>query len=406
MLPVMQQAPPTTVVILGLSATGLALARALGPAHCKGIGIDADRWQPAHWTRHLAHPRHLAARALDLSLANDLVALAATQPGPCVVLAASDPACNFLADHRAVLSPSLALSEAYVSARVQPLLDKSAFARACAVAGLDTPQTVDVHGPGDVVAFGNQVGWPILLKPRASFAWRQRLGGAKLVAVAGPGQVAAALGRFSNDFSAIVAQAEVPGRESDLLVAAVVCGERDGVVHDVLTARKLRQWPVGYGSASAVRIDRLPDVEAAARATVQALGLRGLHGLEWKRDARSGALRLLEVNPRACLWLDVARLAGAVPVAIHLADLTGQALPLAPAALAGTLWRYGLRDTVALVAASARSVTGLRALASELTGSRAAGDAVFEWADPAPLLAAVLHGIRSPGQRGTGEPAP
>ena len=78
---------------------------------------------------------------------------------------------------------------------------------------------------------------------------------------------------------------------------------------------------------------------------VQGVGLRGLgfHGLsqvEFKRDARDGAYRLMEVNPRLWQWHGLAAACGVDLPRIAYWDLLGARLP--PARQNGSAKRWAI----------------------------------------------------------------
>ena len=83
----------------------------------------------------------------------------------------------------------------------------------------------------------------------------------------------------------------------------------DGAVAGEFTGRKIRTYPARYGYSTAVEVVELPDVAALGRDVLDALGLRGVAKVDFKRDAR-GRLHLLEVNPRFNLWHHPAAVAG------------------------------------------------------------------------------------------------
>jgi D-aspartate ligase len=111
------------------------------------------------------------------------------------------------------------------------------------------------------------------------------------------------------DPSLIMIQSLVPGDGRSQLSFAALC--RAGRPVAWLTARRSRQWPMDFGRASTYveTIDE-PEVERAARRVLEALHFDGLVEIEFKRDARDGTLRLLDINPRVWGWHTLGRRAG------------------------------------------------------------------------------------------------
>jgi predicted ATP-grasp superfamily ATP-dependent carboligase len=64
------------------------------------------------------------------------------------------------------------------------------------------------------------------------------------------------------------------------------------------TARKIRNSPPDSGSPSVVRSEYIPEVVEAGRAILKAVDYHGFSCIEFKRDVRDGAYKLIEVNAR------------------------------------------------------------------------------------------------------------
>ncbi len=376
-----------TTVVVALTGTGLAVARAVAQAGLGPVlGIDDDQTRPGLYSRHVTcHPK-LTRRKLDASLVADLAEFARTHSQPVVLVPAADDACEWLTDHADQLRPTLRISNGYTAGRAGVLLDKWAFGERCRVLGIDVPQTFLPETMDDVRAFALQVGLPCIVKPRAGHLWRNRLSGQKLLVPETLEQLLRDMEQIVGDPKAVVLQELVPGPESNLGVGAVWMGQ-DGAPRHVLTARKIRQFPRQFGSGSRVVTEALPEVAALSTQVLQQLDYRGLCGTEFKYDPRNGRWRLIEINPRPTLWYDLCRAAGSNLIAAHVRELAG----LEPGSVAPqrqqVAWEYGLRDAVALAqAGGARAVWS--ALRSEGWPST---DAVMAWDDPGATLAAGAH---------------
>ena len=75
---------------------------------------------------------------------------------------------------------------------------------------------------------------------------------------------------------------------------------RDGGAHSSLVATRKRQHPREFGRAATyVETTELPEVEEFGQRFLKAIDFYGIVELEFKRDARDGQLKLLDVNARA-----------------------------------------------------------------------------------------------------------
>lgn len=380
----MSQATPT-VFVLGLTATGLAVARDVAPHGWRVVGVDADRTRPGCYSRHVQELPHLSRLPLGLGLVDALLDAAAQMPVPPIVVPAADDAVQWCITHRKTLMPRVAVSAGLMAESAGVMLDKSAFGLRCAELGIDVPLTVQPSTMADVHAFVAQAGLPCIVKPRAGHLWRQRLRGQKLLVPKTLAELERALTDTIGDISAVVLQELVPGPESNLLVGAVLSAEEGGV-RAVVTGRKIRQFPRDFGSGSLVRTEQLPEVARLSADIIERLDYRGVCGTEFKLDPRTGRLRLIEINPRPTLWYDLCRAAGSHLIWAHVQALAG-ALPPPPAAQRQEVtWRYLVRDALALAGA------GPAALAASLRSEpRADTDAVFAWDDPLSGAASVGH---------------
>lgn len=112
-----------------------------------------------------------------------------------------------------------------------------------------------------------------------------------------------------SDPSAIMIQEIIPGGGETQLSYAALCRAGEPVAS--VSARRARQWPMDFGRASTfVETIDAPDVEALARLIIHALRFDGIVEIEFKRDPRDGALKLLDINPRVWGWHTLGRGAG------------------------------------------------------------------------------------------------
>lgn len=374
-----------TTIVLAMTGTGIAVARSASPLG-KVIAVDADRTRPGLYSRHVCRHAKLTYRHLDDALAEDLIVFAKAQALPVVLVPAADDACEWVIAKQPLLAPHLRISQGYTSQRAGLLLDKWAFGERCRTLGIDVPATFLPETMDDVRAFVREVGLPCIVKPRAGHLWRNRLSGQKLLVPNTVQELVRDMETIVGDPRAVVLQELIPGPESNLGVGAV-WADQQGAVQQILTARKIRQFPRQFGSGSRVVTEDLPEVRRLSADVVARLAYRGLCGTEFKLDPRSQRWRLIEINPRPTLWYDLCRAAGQDLIAAHIAELADVPRPTPLPQRQGVAWEYALRDAVALGQAG-----GLPAVWSAI---RREGlpttDAVMAWDDPGATLAAGAH---------------
>jgi D-aspartate ligase len=158
------------------------------------------------------------------------------------------------------------------------------------------------------------------------------------------------------------------------------------------TACRLRQYPVEFGHSSTyVRTEHVVDVSEAAERFLRSIHHHGLAEVEFKRDPATGALKLLDVNPRPWSWLSLAAAAGVdfgQAIASMVSGRPVQAMP----ARDGVAWMSPVRDLAAIARGRApfRSVLGYPA-----DCGRARAFAAFALKDPLPAVVELpLTGMR------------
>ena len=313
-----------TALVLGLSGTGLAVARALGRRGVRVLGVDPSRAALGRFSRYVRASTELTVDALR-ALAED------ARP---VLFACGDPEFSWALDHREALASFTRLPGAIATGAAEAALDKRRLYRRCQELGVLLPTTWLPEDDGDVATVAREARWPVLVKPACGHDGGPRL---RKLTVCASGD---ALRRAVPDPRAVVLQELIPGPESALLVFAAHVG-RDGRAGPTVTARKLRQYPAGTGSGTAVVTERDDEVAERSLLLIEALGLHGPCGVEWKRAG--GRLWHIEVNPRPVLWYALAE--AVVVDAWH--ELRGEPRPPPVPQRDGVRWQYLTRDLVA-----------------------------------------------------------
>ena len=144
----------------------------------------------------------------------------------------------------------------------------------------------------------------------------------------------------TEEFGAIV-QELVPGGDDALYTVGSYL-DADGRPLGVFSGRKLRQTPRGIGTCRVGEAVWVQEVVDAALRLLAAFDYRGLSQVEFKRDARDGRFKLMEINPRLWQWHGLAAACGVDLPRIAYADLTGAAPPRAEMDGHGKRWAITL----------------------------------------------------------------
>ena len=331
-------------VVLGLSPTGLYAIRELGRAGVPVLGVAAEP-QTASRSRYLTHgPGRLIEPDEGRRLQRLLELFPADQPAP-VLIPTSDQDIDFVIRHADVLRGRFLFQGSYVDGVCDRVFGKAPFYAACREFGLDAPAYLEAP-VGELAGLRDRIVFPCLIKPSEIHAVKGYMAGRKVL-----------IARTVEAFDAIVAdlpvtpmvwvvQEIVPGPESNITLWCAWL-DRDGRPRQAFTARKLRQFPPGFGSASLVASAADEETRELSERLLTGIGFRGIAAAEFKRDPRDGRLKAIEVNARPSLWFAASTAAGRTVALAAYRDLAGETPPPETPQRNGVRWRYILKDLYA-----------------------------------------------------------
>ena len=329
------------VVVLGGAHGTLALARSLGGKGIRVHLVSNDTPLPG-WSRRVDGISEWggpdSGGAVDF-----LLDLAATQNlRGALLVPGGDAEVRFVSQSNAALSGAFQVVLPPWE-RLKWACEKPLLYRRAEELGLDVPKTYRFTSLDE--AAGADIRFPVVLKPNMG-GGDNRFARAKVVRAddrdAFVSAYRDAVGQIGLD-NVVVQQLIPGGGESQFSYAALWWQGRPLAE---FTARRARQYPVDFGYTSTfVQVAEAPEVTAAARRLLTAIGYHGLVEIEFKRDGRDGTFKLLDVNPRPWSWFGLAAAADIDLGAMLWQSANG--LPMEQAqARPGTAWMYLARDMV------------------------------------------------------------
>ncbi len=309
-----------------------------------------------------------------------LLADARSDQGPTALFYQSDDDLLLISRRREELSPALRFVVPDAGL-VEKLVDKAAFQELATEAELPVPrgQVLDLTRP----VLDPRLAFPLLVKPlRRERRWDVATP-AKAAIVRDQGELDALVELLHAEHPQVIIQEPVPGPETRIESYHVYV-DSSGSVAAEFTGRKVRTYPMALGHSTAVVTSDAPDVVRLGREIVEALDLRGVAKLDFKRDA-DGRLWLLEVNPRFNMWHNVGAAAGVNIPAVVWADLAGLPRPPRTPARPGVAWCRPERDYLAAREEGMNMWTWLRWAAAAETKTP------LNLSDPVPMLAGALE---------------
>ena len=359
--------------------------RELAAAGYRVLGVS-DELAPGLWSRRATLGTWRTST--PSRLVDRLCAFARAQSEPPVLIPTSDGYVELVIAHALELS-GFRFQSSYVDGSAAAMLDKERFYALCDVQNMNQPHRAIIHDRDEAMRLidgsVDPVPFPAILKPAEIHRVKHVLRGRKVIVVRDREELNAVVGDLPFGPTSWLLQEVVPGPESELLELAVYI-DRAGRAVRTVTGRKLRQYPIGFGSTSLARTESIADVRSTALAFLEAVGFKGVAHVEFKRDPRDGRLRMIEINPRPALWFQLARSAGVDIVAAAADDLSGRPIPTAREQRDGVRWQYGLKDAYSAAIYRLRPAGSLFPPPDVGSGWSRSG-ALWDVRDPLPAIA-------------------
>jgi len=321
-----------TAYVLNLYGTGLGIARNLGRHGVPVVGVSnraSTPGAPSRFSRHLVgpdsetHPDQLAAFLLDQ---------ARRQGAPAVLFPSRDHDLFFIEQHRARLEEQFLFTQPAGDA-LNRIMEKDRLAAHARSVGIPSPRTWTIRSVADLERIRTDIAFPAVLKPVVAARWRhagiwEAAGQRKGIRLSGFPEMVEAYRRIAALEPEALVQEWVPGAEDQFYVYGTYF-DREGRHVAGFTGRKLLQYPPEFGLGCLVQTVEDSAVEALSVTLLRSLDFRGIAEVEWKRDASTGQLSLIEVNPRHWDQHELGTRCGVNLTYIAYRDLCGMA-PIPP----------------------------------------------------------------------------
>jgi D-aspartate ligase len=325
---------PAVVLDVGW-VNGLAAIRSLGRAGASVVAVDHRPWALGLRSRFAIPLVAPAPGADEEEFLSTLVRLGDALGRPAPVFPTHDEVLNAVARHAGQLGERF-LYPFPAWSSLQRIQSKRFQLETAQAAGVDVPGTGHPRSASEAVALAEDLGYPVLVKPadpvefkrrhrRQAFRCETRAELEEAYALAEPHEP--------------MVQELVPGGDDALYTLGSYVSE-SGEPLGVFCGRKLRQTPPTVGTCRVGEAVWVPEVVEAGLRFLGALEYRGVSQVEFKRDARDGRYKLMEINPRLYQWHGLAAACGVDLPALAYRDLLG--LPRAPVEMQGAGKRWAI----------------------------------------------------------------
>ena len=372
----------------------LGIARSLGRLGVPVHWVHNCRDAPAGWSRYVAESHATSATSTDTRWWIDhLSAVGAWFGRRPVIVATDDPSAALIADHAAVLRRWFRFRTPHAQV-THALADKRRLHFLCRELGVDTPDARFPTCVADVDDYAANGAFPVVVKrvdPTAA--------GASVLPSVTIVPTPAALRQFVRQHGErrcgeLMLQEYVPGDARSVWMFEGYFDDSSSCVAG-FTGQKVRQHPSTTGMTSLGVGSENPEVAEAATGLMAAIGYRGPVDIGFRFDERSGAYRLLDVNPRVGatfrLFVDTRGLDVVRTMYLHL---TGQRVPLRTAVEPGRRWMVEHSDVLTAVELAREGALSLPEWIRSLRDVREGA-----WFSPSDPLPAVMLGAALIRQR-------
>jgi predicted ATP-grasp superfamily ATP-dependent carboligase len=313
------------VIVLGSDFKALGIIRSLGRHGIPALVVDSQP-RSAWFSRYATQRFSWEGSMEDPQFADFLLHLGRRQAlQGWMLVAAQDDAVGTVSQHHEALSMTYRLTTPPWDV-VRWAFDKRLTDRMARQAAVPYPATWYPAQESDLDSL--DLHFPVIIKPAISIHMQHS---ARLKALP-----AANLGELYTQYHSatklispneIMVQEIIPGGSASQVSVATLCV--DGKIAQVMTARRRRQYPIDYGLGSSfVESVHLPELLDPAQHVLGYMRASGMVEVEFKRDARDGIYKLLDINIRPWGWHTLCITCGLdLPYILYQQVVHGQSSP-------------------------------------------------------------------------------
>jgi predicted ATP-grasp superfamily ATP-dependent carboligase len=192
-----------------------------------------------------------------------------------------------LTEHFVVACPDQEVVSRYIDKKHTYLLAESA--------GVPVPKTFVPASLEDVERYAAGIEFPYLVKPSQSHLFYKRFK-RKMIPVKNRDEMISVYQMAAENHLEVMLQEIIPGEDDAVVNYNAYTSE--GQAKTEFTSRHIRNAPHQWGSPRVALSEWIPEVIEPGRKALQSIGFSGYACTEFKRDARDGIYKLMEINGR------------------------------------------------------------------------------------------------------------
>lgn len=206
-----------------------------------------------------------------------------------------------------------------------PIINKALLYEVASQAGIPTPKVLYGFDQSEAEDWAGSVQYPVIVKPSQTPEFFSRFN-AKVLQVNSREELKRQLAKITEFGLDVMVSEIIPGQQTDIRTYRSYI-DRHGQIIAEMCSEKIRSHPPEYGVGIVQRTIPLEDpLCRQGQALLKALNFRGFASTEFKRDARDGQLKLMEINPRPAMVQRLFRKAGINFARLAIDDAMGKPL--------------------------------------------------------------------------------
>ncbi len=344
------------VVFLGAGLTALAGIREIGENDTYNIDIfviGSNKFEAGLFSQYVRSlgvedPEKNSEMLLQL-----LETFAEENKGEHILIPTGDEYVEFLSDNKELLSRNFKFHN--LENNISDLfLNKEKFYALCQDTGTPAPRTWTSNMDISLNIWGEEVYYPCFIKPIYVHKWKKHFGLKKGFVIQNKDELLAQYEKVSKKVKELIVQEVIEG-DTNQLVTFSASFDKDSNPRQIFTARKKRQYPEGFGTATCFVSEEIDEIKQYSINILQYVGYRGVCDVEFKLDKRDKTYKIIEVNPRIGRFYRLVTKSNKRPLLSSILELADIDIVLDEKVQKnGIHWLFPIRDIAIIIRMSAK----------------------------------------------------
>lgn len=331
-------------VVLGLGTCGLGIVRSLGVSGIAVDGFDYERTgQSGFYSKYVKasicphpvyQPKELIRFLTDFSRGKS------KKP---VLFFSADQFAKFVSDYKKELEPHFLFSIS-PEKLINNIIDKQAQYELVKTLHFNIPTTHYPQSLDELYFIKNQLQYPLIIKGRYSFAWREKFGGSfKGFVISDFDKLTGVCKTLFDERVPFLLQKIIEGPAHNIFQTYVYRNISKNICAH-FNIMKIRQSPPHFGNGSSIESVARKDFYEESLRFFNAINFKGLGAVEFKLEQKTKKFTFIELNPRLAMQNFLSTVCGVNLSLIQYLDLTGQKIEIHGNYKTGVRWISAIVD--------------------------------------------------------------